>query len=357
MVIKSDFWEGRKVFLTGHTGFKGGWLSLWLTSMGAQVHGYSLAPSSTNSFFEEIGISNVITKSTLGDIRDYKKLNSALIDSNASIVFHLAAQPLVIESYKDPKETYETNVMGTINLFDSIRNSKSVKTIVNITTDKCYENQESIWPYRENDPLGGYDPYSSSKSCVEILSSSYRSSFFNDKGIYLATVRAGNVIGGGDWSNNRLVPDFFRSIEDNKELLIRSPSSIRPWQHVLDPLYGYLLLSEKLTIEGKLFAQAWNFGPNDKNIKTVSWILNFLSEKYNKKNWIQDFSEKPHETKVLKLDSTKAKINLNWQPQYSVEESLNKTVSWHNEWKKGNSMKDFTIHQIQEYYKHLSKSI
>ena len=277
--MDQSFWRDRSVFVTGHTGFKGGWISLWLSKLGAKVHGYSLIPPTTLNFFSETQLEKRIEDSVIGDIRDLSKLTSALQTAKPSIVIHMAAQPLVRESYVSPVETFSTNVIGTVNVLEAVRSVDTVEAVVSITTDKCYENQEWVWPYRENDRLGGHDAYSSSKACAELAAAAYRNSFLADAGIQLASVRAGNVIGGGDWATDRLIPDFLRAVDAGKPLIVRSPNAVRPWQHVLEPLSGYLLLAERLVTEGAEFAEAWNFGPEQADSKSVSWILDRLCKK------------------------------------------------------------------------------
>lgn len=271
--MNPDFWAGKKVFLTGHTGFKGGWLSLWLQSLGAEVHGYALNPPTEPNLFTVAKVGQGMVSSTIADIRDASALAQAMEIVQPDIVFHLAAQPLVRYSYAEPTETYATNVMGTVNLFEVIRKTSTVRAALNITTDKCYENREWLKPYREDEPLGGYDPYSSSKACSELVTAAYRQSFFTESGVAVASARAGNVIGGGDWAQDRLIPDFLRAIDSNKPLVVRAPNAIRPWQHVLEPLSGYLTLAERLFVDGADFAEAWNFGPADEDARNVEWIV------------------------------------------------------------------------------------
>lgn len=347
--MNPDFWRDRPVFLTGHTGFKGGWIGLWLSHMGARVYGYSLAPPTTPNFFTETNLERQLAQSTIGDVRDLASLISALESAKPSVVFHMAAQSLVRESYNTPVETFSTNVMGTVNLFEAIRRTETVEAVVNITTDKCYENQEWIWPYRENDRLGGYDPYSSSKACAEFVTASYRSSFLADANIKLATVRAGNVIGGGDWATDRLIPDFLRALDAGKALCIRSPNAVRPWQHVLEPLSGYLMLAEKLVMIGKDYAGAWNFGPDGADAKPVSWVVEYLCKTIPNARWELDSILQLHEAGLLKLDSSKAKSLLNWSPRWPLEAALDMTINWHQSWKQGKSMGDFSISQIESY--------
>lgn len=347
--MRSEFWQGKKVFLTGHTGFKGGWLSLWLHKLGAEVHGYALAPNTTPNLFTVANVSNCLASSTIADIRDPSALNAALQASGADIVFHLAAQPLVRYSYESPVETYSVNVMGTVNLFEAIRKTNSVKAVVNVTTDKCYENREWVWPYREDEAMGGYDPYSSSKGCSELVTAAYRRSFFASSGVSVATARAGNVIGGGDWSSDRLIPDFLRAIDANQTLSVRSPGAIRPWQHVLEPLSGYLVLAEQLYSQGGQFAEPWNFGPSDEDARNVEWIVEQLVASVPEAIWQRDEKPQPHEANYLKLDSSKARTYLDWQPRWNLKTALDSIISWHENWHQGKNMHDFTLNQIAKY--------
>lgn len=349
MVVHPAFWLDRSVFLTGHTGFKGGWIALWLTHMGARVHGYSLPPPTTSNFFTETRLADRLATSTIGDIRDLAAISEAMKRSEPSVVIHMAAQPLVRKSYAAPVETFETNVMGTVNLLEAARRSETLQAIINITTDKCYENQEWIWPYREDDRLGGHDPYSNSKACAELATVAYRNSFLAQTSIKLATVRAGNVIGGGDWAEDRLIPDFLRAIDAGETLRIRSPQAIRPWQHVLEPLSGYLLLAEKLVGDDADFTEGWNFGPDDSDTKTVSWIVEHLCSKIPGSRWELEGTPQPHEAGLLKLDSSKARSRLEWSPRWRLETALNKTIEWHLAWKEGQPMADYSIQQLDSY--------
>jgi CDP-glucose 4,6-dehydratase len=351
MAVDSAFWRNRSVFLTGHTGFKGGWIALFLSKLGANVYGYSLAPSTNPSFFEVTNLRSRITQSTIGDIRDLEVLKKALNQARPSVVIHMAAQPLVRESYNTPVETYATNVMGTVNLFEAVRRLDSIEAVVNITTDKCYENQEWVWPYRENDRLGGRDPYSSSKACAELVTAAYSSSFLADAGIKIASVRAGNVIGGGDWATDRLIPDFFRALDAGETLRIRSPNAIRPWQHVLEPLSGYLMLAQKLVTNDADYAQAWNFGPRESDAKPVYWILERLCEKIPDAKWDLSDATQPHEAGLLTLDSSKAKSQLGWSPRWSLEKTLDATIAWHQAWRRGEPMAQVSLDQIASYFK------
>lgn len=343
------FWRGKRVFLTGHTGFKGGWLALWLADMGAEVHGYALTPPTEPNFYSVANLQDRLTSSTIADIRDAAAFVQAMQAARPDIVFHLAAQPLVRHSYAEPVETYSVNVMGTVNLLESVRQTPSVKAVVNVTTDKCYENREWVWPYRENEAMGGFDPYSSSKACSELVTAAYRRSFLESAGIQLASARAGNVIGGGDWADDRLVPDFLRALDAGQTLAIRSPLATRPWQHVLEPLSGYLSLAEKLFIEGKAFAEAWNFGPDDADARPVQWIVEYLCSQVPDATWQCDTSPQPHEAHLLKLDSSKAKSQLGWHPRWDLKAALGMTLAWHQGWKRGADMTAITVQQIQTY--------
>ena len=355
--MNPTFWLGRRVLLTGHTGFKGSWLSLWLQSMGADVTGYALAPPTTPSLFDVADVSKGMT-SHLGDIRDLAKLQAVFAEHQPEIVFHMAAQPLVRYSYQNPIETYSTNVMGTVNLLEAVRSTPGVKAVVNITTDKCYENKEWVWGYRENEPMGGFDPYSNSKACAELVSAAYRSSFFNadnyDKhGVAIATVRAGNVIGGGDWAQDRLIPDMLKAMEAGRPVVIRNPHAIRPWQHVLEPLKGYIMLAVKLYEKGPDLAEGWNFGPNDEDAKTVGWIAGEMTRQWGKgASWELDSQEHPHEAHFLKLDCSKAKSRLGWCPRWNIEQAIENIVDWHREYLKGGDMREMIFKQIDTYSKH-----
>lgn len=347
--MNNDFWRDKKVFLTGHTGFKGGWLALWLQAMGAKVTGYALSPPTEPNFFTVADVEQGLVRHIIGDIRDADCLKSALQAAQPDIVLHLAAQPLVRYSYLQPIETYSVNVMGTANLLEAVRVTPSVKVVVNITTDKCYDNKEWLWGYRENEALGGYDPYSSSKACAELVTAAYRQSFLQAQGVAVASARAGNVIGGGDWAADRLIPDFLRAIDAGQSLIIRSPNAIRPWQHVLEPLSGYLLLAEKLFTEGESYAEAWNFGSDDSDAKPVRWILEQLALLRPDLMWQCDTALQPHEAHYLKLDSSKAKQRLNWQPRWQLATSLAKTVAWHEAWRGGEAMRAVSLAQIDGF--------
>lgn len=343
------FWLGKRVFLTGHTGFKGGWLSLWLQSMGVEVHGYSLSPPTEPNLFTVAEVGKGMASSVIADIRDADKLREVMQTARPEIVFHLAAQPLVRYSYAQPAETYAVNVMGTVHLLDAVRATPGVKAVVNVTTDKCYENREWVWGYRENEAMGGFDPYSSSKGCAELVTSAYRQSFLEPACIALASARAGNVIGGGDWAADRLIPDFLRAMDAGETLKIRSPQSTRPWQHVLEPLSGYLTLAERLYADGAAFAEAWNFGPADEDARPVRWIIERMSEMRKDVTWQCDESLQPHEANYLKLDSSKAHNRLNWQPRWRLQTALQKTLEWHEAWRKSKDMRSVTLAQISDY--------
>lgn len=347
-------YNGKTVLITGHTGFKGSWLSIWLHMLGANVIGFALDPINAEDNFSITGIGKRIID-IRGDITNLSSLYDVMNQHKPEFVFHLAAQSLVLQSYEDPVLTYNTNVMGTLHVLEAVRRVESVRSCVLVTTDKCYENREHVWGYRETDALGGYDPYSSSKACAELLISSYRNSYFNklDYSLHrtaLASVRAGNVIGGGDWSNNRLIPDCFRAIRNGDPIIIRNPQSIRPWQHVLEPLYGYLLLASRLYLGEIAFAEAWNFGPNDSDTRSVEWIVKRIIEKwrdYSKYSIIP--SDGRHEANYLKLDCSKAKNLLDWQPRWSLETALDKIVEWNQQFYEGSDMLEVCKDQINSF--------
>ena len=348
--MNNKFWETRRVLVTGHTGFKASWLSLWLVSMGAEVCGISLEPKQSPNLFTNLNLEPDLNNK-ICDLRNLTNVTAIVQEFKPEIIFHLAAQSLVFESYINPTITYETNVIGTLNILQAARAVGTVRAIVNITTDKCYHNFEWEWGYRETDRLGGHDPYSSSKACVEILSDSFRRSYLINEGIHLATARSGNVIGGGDWSENRLIPDILKSIENKHAAQIRNPLAIRPWQHVLEPLNGYLILAEHLTEDGQNYSEAWNFGPNENDTKSVSWIANHIVNSWgNNARWIStQTSEKPHEANHLKLDISKAKSRLNWHPKWSLKMALEKTIEWHQSWLKGTDAKTLCLQQMKEF--------
>ncbi|MCD1259520.1 CDP-glucose 4,6-dehydratase [Paenibacillus athensensis] len=350
------FWNNKKVFVTGHTGFKGSWLSLWLLQKGALVTGYSLDIPTQPSMFEKCGLADRLESSIIGDVRDLSYLTASMQQAEPDIVFHMAAQPLVRESYRSPVETYTTNVMGTVNMLEAVKACSTIRAVINITTDKCYENQEWVWGYRENEALGGYDPYSSSKACSELVTSAYRNSFFHPDQyelhrVAVASARAGNVIGGGDWAQDRLIPDIIHSLVNRQPIIIRNPQAIRPWQHVLEPLSGYMKLAEKLYRDGAQFAEAWNFGPYDQDVEPVRWIVEALCEKWNGPHQgytiVQDGNF--HEAHYLKLDCSKAHSQLQWKPKWSLHQALDKIVEWTEADLKGESLFEVSVKQIMEY--------
>jgi len=353
-MVSPSFWANRVVLLTGHTGFKGSWLSLWLQAMGARVIGYALAAPTHPSLFDAANVAEGMV-SIESDIRDFAALSAVFEEYQPEIVIHLAAQSLVRYSYANPIETYSTNVMGTVHLLEAARLTSSVRAIVNITSDKCYENREWVWGYRENEPMGGYDPYSNSKGCAELVASAYRSSYFNpgnftDHRVALASARAGNVIGGGDWAEDRLIPDIMRAITQGKPVNIRNPHAIRPWQHVLEPLSGYLLLAQKLYQEGAAYAEGWNFGPADEDAKPVQWIVDSLTKSWGDgASWLLDQGDHPHEAHYLKLDCSKAKAQLDWHPRWRLEHALAAIVEWHRAYRDGQDMHELTLRQIRAY--------
>ena len=343
----SGVYKNKTVLVSGHTGFKGSWLCLWLQKMGATVVGYSLEAPTSPSHIDLLNL-NII--SIIGDIGDLDKLNNVFQQYKPDIVFHLAAQSLVRPSYKNPIETYETNVMGTVNLLEASRHCGSVKVVVNITSDKCYENLETDRGYRENDRMGGHDPYSSSKACAELVSAAYRLSFLTNDDIAMATARAGNVIGGGDWACDRLVPDTLRALEKRQSVQVRNPNAVRPWQHVLEPLSGYLLLAEKLYLEGHEFADGWNFGPNDDDARSVRWVVEHLCESWGIGTlWTNQPGDHPHEANYLKLDISKARKYLNWAPRLSLKDALSQVIEWHKASLHDEDMQLKSLEQIRRY--------
>lgn len=347
--IDPAFWKGKRVFVTGHTGFKGGWLCLWLQSMQAEVFGLSLAPSGPLSLMNEARLAEGIF-SRIGDIRDLDTVRAAMAEARPDIVLHLAAQPLVRLSYSEPVATYATNVMGTVHVLEAARQTPSVRAVVNVTTDKCYENREWVWGYREDEPMGGYDPYSNSKGCSELVTSAYRQSFFQKGSLALASARAGNVIGGGDWALDRLVPDVLRAFERDQPVLIRNPGSTRPWQHVLEPLSGYLTLAEKLHTEGHSWAEGWNFGPRDEDAKPVQWIVEHLVREWGgSASWQVTDSPSLHEANLLKLDISKAKARLAWTPRWDLATALSHIVTWHRGWMAKQDVRALCLSQIEQY--------
>ncbi|CAN5569160.1 CDP-glucose 4,6-dehydratase [soil metagenome] len=357
--MNPNFWRGKRVFLTGHTGFKGSWLSLWLQSLGADVHGYALAPPTEPSLFLQAKVADGM-QSTIADIRDLGAVQECMSAFKPDIVLHLAAQPLVRLSYAEPVSTYATNVMGTVHVLEAARHAGSVRAIVNVTTDKCYENREWVWGYREDEPMGGHDPYSNSKGCSELVTSAYRRSFFNDpKGAALASARAGNVIGGGDWAADRLVPDILTAFERRSPVIIRNPHSTRPWQHVLEPLSGYMNLAERLFEDnGHGVAEGWNFGPREEDARPVQWIVEHLAAAWGDgAGWQLDGGQHPHEAGYLKLDISKVKHRLDWQPRWNLETALTKIVEWQREWLCGADARTLCLAQIQQYTDSIDRKI
>ncbi len=335
--------------MTGHTGFKGGWLSLWLQSMGVTLRGIALEPPTEPALFVVARVAEGMQHHIV-DIRDFSAVGAQMHEFKPEIVIHMAAQPLVRLSYSQPIETYATNVMGTVHVLEAARRAGSVKAIVNITTDKCYENREWVWGYREDEPMGGHDPYSSSKGCAELVSSAYRKSFLKEAGIAMATARAGNVIGGGDWALDRIVPDILRALEQGKAVRIRSPHAIRPWQHVLEPLSGYLLLAERLYIHGQLDAEGWNFGPRDEDARSVQWIVESLCECWGRgESWALQSGDHLHEASFLKLDISKARKRLQWAPRWTLETALKHITEWHKAWLENQDMRTVCLNQINQY--------
>ena len=341
----NNFWKNKKTLITGHTGFKGSWLSLWLQHLGAKVIGISLDPPTIPSLYQQADVANGMT-SLRQDIRNVEALKNLFQQHQPEIVFHLAAQPLVRYAYNAPVETYETNVMGTLHVLEAVRTVDSVQASVLITTDKCYQNREWCWGYREIDPMGGHDPYSSSKAAAELLIASYRESYLPN----IASVRAGNVIGGGDWAEDRLIPDIIQAFQKNDTVKIRNPNAIRPWQHVLEPLVGYMQLAEQLTTNPEKYAQAWNFGPNEEDAKPVQWIVEEMAKQWgNNASWEIDQAAHPHEANYLKLDCSKAHAELNWHPKWGLQTALQKIVQWHQIETSQQNMKQYTISQIEQY--------
>jgi len=348
--VNAEFWKDKRVFLTGHTGFKGSWLSLWLQSMGSVVKGYALEPNTSPALFNEAKVAENMN-SEIGDIKDLKQISSSMESFNPDILIHMAAQPLVRLSYVEPVDTYATNVMGTVNVLESARRCANLKAIVSVTTDKCYENNEWEWGYRENEPMGGHDPYSSSKGCAELVTSAYRRSFFSEEGsAAVASARAGNVIGGGDWAADRLVPDILRAFEKSESVVVRNPLSTRPWQHVLEPLSGYLVLAQELYENGQEYAEGWNFGPRDEDCQSVEWILNKMVAKWGEgARWELDKNNNPHEAGFLKLDCSKAAQRLKWTPQWKLDEALDLIVKWHQAFIQGGDVKKECLDEINKY--------
>lgn len=356
-MIDPDFWKGKKVFVTGHTGFKGSWLCLWLHALGAEITGYSLKPKTTQNLYDLCRTDELVT-SIYGDIRDLTKLQTAIINAKPEIVIHMAAQSIVRHSYYEPVQTYEVNVLGTVNVLEAIRNAinkgVSIKTFINVTSDKCYENKEWAWGYREDDQLGGYDPYSNSKACSELVTSSYRNSFFNpiyvnQHGLNIATARAGNVIGGGDWTKDRLVPDCIRAILSSTPLNIRNANAIRPWQHVLEPLSGYLVLAQNMYNSSGHYSQGWNFGPNSQDERTVEYVVQYLIKKWGKEIPVKQIQGEAHEAHILKLDCSKSKSVLKWNTRWNLEIALDKVIEWTRVYQSGEDVREICLSQINQY--------
>ncbi|REL24181.1 CDP-glucose 4,6-dehydratase [Rhodohalobacter sp. SW132] len=358
MEINRSFWNGKKVFITGHTGFKGSWLSFWLTELGAKVKGYALPPAETPNLFESLKLEQRI-QSVFGDIRDFDRMKNEMLDFEPEIIFHMAAQALVRESYENPLETFESNVMGTANLLEAVRSVPGVRSLISVTSDKCYENKEWDWKYREIDPVGGRDPYSASKGCAELITSSFRRSFFNDDSdgglkTGIATVRAGNVIGGGDWSRDRLIPDIMRSFSERKAVIIRNPSAVRPWQYILDLLNGYMILAEKLYDDPGTFSEAWNFGPSERDEQSVEFITDKMIKVWGDgASWKLDKTANPHEAKYLKLDSSKSRMRLRWSTQVNLPQALEYLTLWYKKYFEGADMVEFTRQQIKKFEEEL----
>lgn len=348
--VDREFWSGKRVFLTGHTGFKGSWLSLWLQDMGAELTGFALAPPTDPSLFDVASVADGMT-SIIGDIRDGEHLHAALSAAAPEIVVHMAAQPLVRASYVDPVGTYATNVMGTVHLLEAVRQTPGVRAVCVVTTDKCYENREWVWGYREDEAMGGHDPYSNSKGCAELVTSAYRRSFFSGNGsAAIASGRAGNVIGGGDWAADRLIPDILRAVGAGEPVVVRNPLSTRPWQHVLEPLSGYLTLCQALWHDPASAAEAWNFGPRDEDARPVQWIVEQLCALWGDgATWSYDKSVQPHEANYLKLDISKARSGLGWNPRWSLGEALERIVDWHRAWLAGDDMHRYCVAELRRF--------
>ncbi len=344
-----NFWQGRRVLVTGHTGFKGSWLSLWLTEMGADVVGLALEPPTTPSLFELAGVASRV-ESIIGDIRDADLVSEVIRRVQPEVLVHMAAQALVRPSYSDPVETYATNVMGTVHLLEGARSTPSIKAFVSVTSDKCYENREWVWGYREDEAFGGHDPYSNSKACAELVTSAYRSSFFGTAGTAVASARAGNVIGGGDWATDRLVPDIVKAMSAGTPVRIRNPNAVRPWQHVLEPLAGYLMLAERLMEHGAAYAEGWNFGPSEDSAQTVQWIVERMVDRWgDQAKWTIDAGDHPHEAHFLKLDCSKARQRMAFRPRLDLSETLDWVVDWHRAVDRGESALAVTCRQIAEF--------
>ncbi|MBF0561313.1 MAG: CDP-glucose 4,6-dehydratase [Alphaproteobacteria bacterium] len=360
----TGFWRNRSVLITGHTGFKGSWLALWLETLGARVTGLALAPPTQPAMFEVAGVGAGMERSHLADVRDLAAVTAAVTQARPEVVFHLAAQPIVLRSYVEPVETYATNVMGVAHLLEAVRHCDSVRAVVMVTSDKCYENREWVWGYRETDAMGGFDPYSSSKGCSELVTAAYRSSYFNpanygSHGVAVASVRAGNVVGGGDWAEDRLIPDLVRGLIAGKPVPIRNPHAVRPWQHVLEPLFGYLRLAQLLVEQGSDYAEAWNFGPLDRNACPVGQIVDRVMALWDgstASGWVSDRQPRPHENVFLKLDCSKANARLGWRAQWDIETTLRFTINWYQKWQRGEDMRAATLNDIRAYVAKASES-
>jgi CDP-glucose 4,6-dehydratase len=349
-----SFWKGRRVFLTGHTGFKGSWLSLWLNALGADVTGYSLDPPTQPNLFEQAQVASSV-RSITGDIRDFERLKAAVAECRPTVLIHMAAQSVVRRGYTDPIETYSSNVMGTVHVFEALRKLERPCAVVNVTSDKCYANREWIWGYREDEPMGGRDPYSNSKGCAELVTSAYRESFFpvtsiERHGVAVASARAGNAIGGGDWTSDQLIPDLMRAFLAKQSCVIRNPSAVRPWQFVLEPLRGYLTLAERLSEDGSRFASGWNFGPSEVDAKPVSWIADTVARSWGQDaSWSHDAETHPHEAHLLKLDTSKANTCLDWHPVLPLDQTLEWIVEWYGAFQAGTDLRRLTLTQVERY--------
>jgi len=352
-MIDPKFWLGRRVFLTGHTGFKGGWLSIWLNHLGSSVKGYALDPPTSPSLFNVAKVSEVID-SQIGDIRDQELLYESMAKSNPDILFHMAAQSLVRHSYDEPVYTYDVNAIGTAKVLEVARSCSDLKAVIIITTDKCYENEGFDKSYKETDPMGGFDPYSSSKGCAELVTSAYRRSFLKEQNIGLASVRAGNVIGGGDWASDRLIPDILKSFDVNEPVIVRNPNATRPWQHVLEPLSGYLVLAQKLYDNCDEYAEGWNFGPDEQDVQPVNWVLDKMISNWSNSSWSIDNNINPYEAGYLKLDISKAREKLGWRPTWGLDSTLGRIIDWHKAWKNKEDMQLLCLKEIEEYMDDMS---
>lgn len=344
-----SFWEGKSVLITGHTGFKGSWLCLILSQLGAKISGYSLPPHSSHNLFDYAEI-NAVIDSNFGDVRDFEALLKCMGENRPEIVFHLAAQPIVRDSYRNPLTTIDTNILGTANVLEAVKRTKTCKSIINVTTDKVYENKEWIWSYRENENLGGYDIYSASKACSELVTNSFYKSFLEREGIGTATARSGNVLGGGDWAADRIVPDILKALYDNENLQLRNPNAIRPWQHVLDPLFGYLTLAENLWNDSEMYSSPWNFGPETDKDYSVEQLVNIFRLCSNRQiNIIHDDEQSPHEAEKLRLDISKSKHYLGWSPRWSIKDTVEKILEWENCYRSGANVQETCLKQIDQY--------